>query len=146
MVIAATPEGFDGDINQPGTQKAVVQVYEGITRYGRTTDSEGRVILDSSKIEGHLAESWTVSPDGKKVVFKLREGVKSPFGNALVELGQVANKNVRAILSRAWASRRSTPRAPWRGRAPSSSRHTPSIYDTTETKKHATADDPFAEK
>ncbi|MEO1105486.1 MAG: hypothetical protein AAFW98_17410, partial [Pseudomonadota bacterium] len=76
LVIAApnVPEGFDGDALRPGTQAVVPNIYENLTRYGRTTDENGREVLDPSVIEGHLAESWTVSDDGKRYVFKLREG------------------------------------------------------------------------
>ena len=32
---------------------------------------------------GKLAESWELDPSGKRAVFKLREGVKSNWGNEL---------------------------------------------------------------
>src|SRR5512146_1181938 len=84
LLLAApgTPEGFDGDALRPGTQETVVQVYEGLTRYGRVTRGD-RTYLDPSVIEGHLAERWTVSDDGLRYVFTLRQGVRSPFGNEL---------------------------------------------------------------
>ena len=84
LVVAAggTPEGLDGDALKGNTQPCVVQCYEGLTRYGRT-ERNGRPYLDPTKIEGHLAESWTVSPDGKRYVFKLRQGVRSFRGNEL---------------------------------------------------------------
>ncbi|MHC4986795.1 MAG: ABC transporter substrate-binding protein, partial [Planctomycetota bacterium] len=85
LVIAAsgTPEGFDGDALRPNTQKVVVQTYEGLTRYDVTKDAKGNDMLDSGKVIGHLAESWTISNDGKTVTFHLRKGVKSPYGNEL---------------------------------------------------------------
>ncbi len=162
LVIATpgTPEGFDGDALRPGTQETVVQVYEGLTRYGRRTEG-GRSFLDGNVIEPHLAQSWTTSADGKKWVFKLREGVKSPFGNELsaadVEwgwakafaqnrtgrfIGNVANVVAVKALSRYEVE--------FELSAPSSillnalTLYVPGIYDSTEVRKHATTDDPWA--
>ncbi len=38
---------------------------------------------DVSKIGGEVAESWTVSPDGKVFTFKIRDGIKFHSGNPL---------------------------------------------------------------
>jgi peptide/nickel transport system substrate-binding protein len=38
---------------------------------------------DVSKIYGVVAESWTVSPDGKTFTFKIRDGIKFASGNPL---------------------------------------------------------------
>ena len=38
---------------------------------------------DVSKISGEVAESWTVSPDGKTFTFKIRQGKKFASGNPL---------------------------------------------------------------
>ena len=40
-------------------------------------------VNDVSKIEGEVAESWTVSPDGKTFTFKIRDGIKFHSGNPL---------------------------------------------------------------
>jgi peptide/nickel transport system substrate-binding protein len=55
------------------TRKVMVNVYEGLT--GR--DSKLRVTPQ-------LAESWTISPDGKTYTFKLRRGVKFHNGREMV--------------------------------------------------------------
>jgi ABC-type transport system substrate-binding protein len=85
LVVAAerTPDGLDTDIRLAGTQEVIVQTYEGLLRYGRSKDSAGKEVLDTARIEPHLAESWTTSDGGKTVMFKLREGVKSAAGNEL---------------------------------------------------------------
>ncbi len=40
-------------------------------------------LKDTSKISGEVAESWTVSPDGKTFTFKIRQGKKFASGNPL---------------------------------------------------------------
>jgi ABC-type transport system substrate-binding protein len=164
LLLAApgTPEGFDGDALRPGTQETVVQVYEGLTRYGRI-ERDGRPYLDNSRIEGHLAESWRVEDGGKRVVFTLRQGVKSFFGNELtsadVEWGwkksffQKRTGNFIATVSNVTdVAAVSKYEVAFTLSAPSSiflsalTLYTPSIYDSTEAKKHATPDDPWALK
>lgn len=163
LVIAApnVPEGFDGDALRPGTQAVVPQVYENLTRYGRTTDENGREILDPSVIEGHLAESWTVSDDGKRYVFKLREGVMSPHGNELTAddvvwswqksrdqkrtgnfIANVANvESVEEVSRYEVAFNLSDPSSIFLNTL---TLYVPGIYDSTEMKRHATEDDPWA--
>lgn len=155
-----TPEGFDGDVLRPGTQASVVQVYEGLTRYGRV-QRDGRTYLDPTKIEPHLAEKWETSNDGKRWVFTLRSGVKSPYGNELsaadVEWGwnksfaQKRTGNFIASVANVTAVKALSPtEVEFTLSAPSSiflaclTLYTPSIYDSTEVKKHATTDDPWA--
>lgn len=155
-----TPEGFDGDVLRPGTQGTVVQVYEGLVRYGRI-QRNGRPYLDPTKLEPHLAEKWESSADGKRWVITLRAGVKSPYGNELsaadVEWGwakSFAQKRTGAFIagvSNVIAVKALSPReVEFTLSAPSSiflsclTLYTPGIYDSTEVKKHATKDDPWA--
>ena len=49
------------------------QLFDGLTEFN----------LDTYKIEPALAESWTISPDGKVYTFKLRQGVKWSDGQPL---------------------------------------------------------------
>jgi ABC-type transport system substrate-binding protein len=164
LLLAAptTPEGLDGDVLKPGTQETVTQVYEGLIRYGRV-ERDGRTWLDPAKIEGHLAESWAASDDGKRYVFTLRAGVKSPYGNELsaadVEWGwnksfaQKRTGNFIAGVSNVTGVKALSQReVEFTLSAPSSiflaclTLYTPGIYDSTEVKKHTSADDPWALK
>ncbi|MFC4171838.1 ABC transporter substrate-binding protein [Microvirga sp. GCM10011540] len=52
---------------------------------------------DVSKIYGEVAESWTVSPDGKTITFKIREGKKFASGNPLTA-EDVAFSLQRAVI------------------------------------------------
>jgi ABC-type transport system substrate-binding protein len=164
MIVAAqgTPEGLDGDALKGNTQACVVQCYEGLTRYGRT-ERDGRPYLDPTRIEGHLAESWTVDPDGKRYVFKLRQGVRSFRGNELTaedvewswnkSFAQGRTGNFIAVVSNVvknGVKALSRYEVEFRLEAPSAiflnalTLYVPGIYDTAEVKKHVTADDPWA--
>jgi peptide/nickel transport system substrate-binding protein len=62
-----------------GSKKGENLVYNNLVGYER----------ESAKIGPELAESWTISPDGKEIVFKLRKGVKfhdgTPFNAEAVK-------------------------------------------------------------
>lgn len=80
-----------GDLN-PHTYNSQMfaqgMVYEALVKYGQ-----------GGKIEPWLAESWSISPDGREYTFKLRRDVKfsdgSPFN------AQAAKKNIDAVLANA---------------------------------------------
>lgn len=164
LVLAApqTPEGFDGDALKPQTQNVVTQVCDSLTRYGRTT-TDGRQYLDPTDVKGGLAESWTASDDGKTYVFKLREGVKSPYGNELTaddvewswakSFDQKRTGNFIAKVSNVTGVKaKSKYEVEFTLSAPSSiflkalTLYVPCTYDTTEVKKHVTTEDPWALK
>lgn len=163
LVIAAqrTPEGVDTDVLKPGNQEIIVQVYEGLMRYPRTKDAAGNEVLDSSRVEGHFAEKADVSPDGKTIKLTLRQGVKSPFGNELTSEDVVwtYNKsmsqkrtgyfiiNLSNIVSVEVTGKYEVTyklSAPSANFMTNMTHYTQSAYDSTEAKKHATRDDPFA--
>ncbi len=157
---AQTPEGFDGDALRPRTQHVVVQIYENLVRYARV-EVDGVTVLDPDNVEPHLAESWTVSDDGKTWVFKLREGVLSPFGNELTAddvvwgweksfaQGRTGNfianvANVAGVRALSEYEVEFTLSAPSSIFLQALTLYIPGIYDTTEVKKHVTEDDPWA--
>ena len=166
LVVAATktPGGFDGDALKPNTQNVVVQVYEGLTKYGyRKSEKTGRMEIDPNKVLPHLAKKWTVSPDGKVYSIELRQGVKSPFGNELTAVDvvwgwekSIAQKRTGAFIAKAAGvvkvevqdqyTVEFTLEAPSPIFLTALTLYTPSLYDSTEVKKHATPDDPWALK
>jgi ABC-type transport system substrate-binding protein len=163
MAMTGTPKGFDPDIWVPGQIESAVNVYEGLTRFGLRAGKDGRQEPDPGRIEPHFAEKWTVSPDGKTYVFKIRQGVKSPFGNQLSAADVVWTfeksmhqkrtglfiKNVGRIDKIEALSQdevRFVLADPNRIFLALMTLHVPAIYDSTEAKKHATADDPYATK
>jgi len=162
MAMTSTPKGFDPDIWVPGQIEAAVNLYEGLTRFGvRTRD--GRREIDPGKIEPHFAEKWSVSQDGKTYVFKIRPGVKSPFGNELsaADVVWTYEKSIRqkrtglfiknvARIDRVEAVSRDEVRFvltdPNRIFLAVLTLHLPALFDSAEAKKHATPDDPYATK
>jgi peptide/nickel transport system substrate-binding protein len=69
----AIVEGSIGDVSgflsavttDASSHEAAGYVFNGLVRYDRNL-----------KLEGELAESWEISPDGRKITFHLRKGVK----------------------------------------------------------------------
>jgi peptide/nickel transport system substrate-binding protein len=165
LVVGAvrTPGGLDGDALRPATREVVPQIYEGLTRYPRTVKNEYSFVLDTSKVEPHLAERWTVSPNGTEYVFKLREGVKSPYGNELTSddvvwgwQKSIAQKrtgsfiaevsNVQSVEAVSKYEVKFTLSAPSEIFLRALATYVPSIYDSKEVKTHATPSDPWALK
>lgn len=67
VCIEASPETFNPELTSSGsTSYVLTQIYDGLVS----------VKSGSSEIEPSLAESWTVSEDGRTYTFKLRPGVK----------------------------------------------------------------------
>jgi ABC-type transport system substrate-binding protein len=164
LIIASpnVPEGFDGDALRAHTQHVVTQVYENLLAYAKT-EVDGQTVLDPNNVVPHLAESWTVSEDGRTWVFKLREGVLSPYGNELTaddvewswakSFAQERTGNFIARVSNVTGVRAiSQYEVEFTLSAPSAillnalTLYVPGIYDTTEVLKHVTDDDPWALK
>ena len=165
LVVAAlkTPGGVDGDALKPGTQNIVTQVYEGLTAYARSVDADGVGRLDFTRVVPHLAESWTVTPDGRVYQFRLRPGVRSFFGNEMTAADvvwgwekSIAQKRTGLFIASVTGVEkiealdrydvRFTLRAPSQVFLHLLTNYVPAIYDSTEVRRHATADDPWALK
>ncbi|QDR79667.1 nickel ABC transporter substrate-binding protein [Sporomusa termitida] len=70
----------------PNQMFAQALVYESLVQYS-----------DAGKIVPWLAESWTISPDGKEYIFKLRQDVKFSDGSAFN--AAAVKKNFDAVLA-----------------------------------------------
>jgi peptide/nickel transport system substrate-binding protein len=57
-------------------------------------------LKDVSKIHGEIAESWTVSPDGKTFTFKIKQGKKFASGNPLTAEDVVFSLQRAVILDK----------------------------------------------
>ena len=90
-----TPQSLDTEFDASlGTFDAVSSCYDSLLDYDHVPDpnvagvERENITFDSSveggfKMRGKLAESWDISKDMSSVTFKLREGVKSHWGNEL---------------------------------------------------------------
>ncbi len=97
LVIAApaTPQSLDCNFDVSlGTFEAIAALYDGLLGFEKIADPETPTARREDiayapdkpggvNMYGKLAESWELDPDGKRVVFKLRQGVKSNWGNEL---------------------------------------------------------------
>ena len=89
-----SPENFTPALNTTGTSfDAARPVYDKLTQFSR----------GSTQVEPGLAESWTVSPDGKVFTFKLRKGVKFHSGvNGFKPTREFNADDVLFSLERQW--------------------------------------------
>ena len=89
-----SPENFTPALNTTGTSfDAARPVYDKLTQFSR----------GSTQVEPGLAESWTVSPDGKVFTFKLRKGVKFHSGvNGFKPSREFNADDVLFSLERQW--------------------------------------------
>ncbi|MCB1994024.1 MAG: ABC transporter substrate-binding protein [Geminicoccaceae bacterium] len=97
MVIAApaTPQSLDCNFDVSlGTFEAIGALYDGLLGFEKIPDpgvpdarrediSFHPELPGGVNMVGKLAESWELDPSGTRVVFKLREGVMSNWGNEL---------------------------------------------------------------
>ena len=163
LTIAAAdiPLGFDSDVLTPGGQQVIPQLFEPLVDFSATVkNSTGARTIDTSKILGRLARSWTKDKTGTKWTFTLKTGVKSPFGNTFTandvkwswdksaaqgrtgnflknisnvkELKVINDYQIQFILDK--------PNAFF---IQVLALNTPAIYDSTQMKKVATATDPW---
>jgi len=68
------------DLHRKGTNRpsyqVTVNIYDRLVRFGVKTLEDGSLTYDSTKIEPEVAESWTVSEDGKALTFKINPKAK----------------------------------------------------------------------
>ena len=68
------------DLHRQGTNRPSYQVsiniYDRLARFGVKTLEDGTLAYDSTKIEPEVAESWTMSDDGKSITFKISPKAK----------------------------------------------------------------------
>ncbi len=68
------------DLHRKGTNRpsyqVTVNIYDRLVRFGVKKLSDGSLAYDSAKIEPEVAESWTVSEDGKSLTFKINPKAK----------------------------------------------------------------------
>jgi peptide/nickel transport system substrate-binding protein len=68
------------DLHRKGTNRpsyqVTVNIYDRLVRFGVKKLDDGSMAYDSTKIEPEIAESWTVSKDGKALTFKINPKAK----------------------------------------------------------------------
>src|SRR5262245_48988001 len=60
----------------PFQNEVITNLYDYLVEFATKPDGKGGAVGDLNNFAGKLAQSWTVSPDGTKVTFKLRPGAK----------------------------------------------------------------------
>ncbi|NJM35718.1 MAG: ABC transporter substrate-binding protein [Rhodomicrobium sp.] len=65
------------DLHRSGTNRpsyqVTVNIYDRLLRFGTKTLDSGAIVNDYNTLEGELAESWEIAPDGMSVTFKLKD-------------------------------------------------------------------------
>ena len=178
LVIAApaTPQGLDIEFDVSlGSIDTLGAIYEYMLGYEKMADPNAPGVLredtgvhpdkpNGLALKGKLAESWELAPDGCKATFKLREGVKSNWGNPFTAKDvkwtwdRKFNLRDRACSrQRCWACirpirSRSKATTPFRSTSTSRTRSCSSnsanlanpIYDGTKCAEVGGKDDPWA--
>lgn len=74
-------------------------VYNPSQLFAQSMIYEPLIMYKDGKIEPHLAESWTISPDGKEYTFNIRSNVKFSDGSPFT--ASILKKNFDAIMNNA---------------------------------------------
>lgn len=165
ILSAAGPNSFDvigvGLARQ--SIQAIWNVYDRLVRFASQPRGDGTLAYDYFKLEGEVAESWTISADGRTITFRLREGatfhdgapvtaqdvkwsldrvVSLPIGKAQFATGSMTSPEQFVVVDDRTIAV-TTPR-PDRFTLPNLALTFPAIYNAQEARRHATADDPWA--
>src|SRR5882757_5071774 len=170
VAVAATPVSLDPEFGASlESWELPVFIYEYLVsyRFQRGADGVGLPQFDGP-LEPRLAEKWEVSPDGKKLTFHLRKGVKSEYGNEftaedvkwswtrtfalntagtwMMKSSSVPNAEaIRVVDPNVLEVDLTGPNA-LLVTEQATPLNNPVIYDSTEAKKHASATDPWAKE
>ena len=170
VAVAATPVSLDPEFGASlESWELPVFIYEYLVsyRFQKGADGVGLPQFDGP-LEPRLAEKWEVSPDGKKLTFHLRKGVKSEYGNEftaedvkwswtrtfalntagtwMMKSSSVPNAEaIRVIDQNVLEVDLAGPNA-LLVTEQATPLNNPVIYDSTEAKKHASATDPWAKE
>jgi len=165
----ATPTGVDGEFDLSLEDlDSIYSAYDTLVEFPFVQSPSNPLVAlpDFSKPSPGLAESWTVSPDGTSVTFKLRQGVKSAFGNELTakDLVWKFDRGCALAAVSSFFDAVMSYKCPAPGIATQLDKYTVQItgmkpnalatsiwanpylqvVDSTEAQKHATAADPWA--
>jgi peptide/nickel transport system substrate-binding protein len=168
MAVAATPTTLDPEFSSsPQDREIDVAIYDRFTQF-KIIERDGTRQADlKSPPEPLLADSWKVSNGGRRYTFKLKQGVKSYVGNELttddviwswdrvfdLQSQGLFPLNVSSVQKGGY---KALDKYTLEVNLPSPNPLLPIvlatpvpgavIYDATEVKKHATADDKWARK
>ena len=160
LVIAVPylPPSYDPDTFVPGGLQQAGNTYDALFGMATKPGPGGRPVDDVSTALPMLVDTLTISPDGTDYRMKLRKGVKSSFGNEMtsadVDWGwqrgkamgsnNVFNARMAGVESFAVLS---PDEVEFKLSAPTrilTLMLLVNVFDSTEVKKHTTADDPWA--
>ena len=65
----------------PFQNEIITNLYDYLVEFGTKPDGKGGIVGDLNSFASKLAQSWTLSPDGTKVTFKLRPGARFANGD-----------------------------------------------------------------
>lgn len=156
------------DIHRSGTNRPSYQIavncYDRLVSFGTKTMPDGSLSYDYSVIQPDLAESWETTADGKALIFKLRSNAVFSDGTPVtahdvkwsldraITLGGFPAVQLKAgslekpeqfVVVDDMTFRIDLIR-PSKLTVPDLAVPVPMIINSTEAKKHATADDPWA--
>ncbi len=85
VAFPGTVEQIDPNYSLGSTtaQTVVSNIYDQLTEYETRISPDGYLIDDTEKIIGNVAESAEISPDGRKITYSIRKGLKFHDGTPL---------------------------------------------------------------